>query len=120
MNRLLARTTLAGAAFAAALAAVPAAASDVAWSVSIGGPGYALNVGAPMAWGYAPPYRNGPYRPNYRPGYRPLPVPVYAPPVVYPAPPVALPYPIVYAPAPRVVVPAPYFVAPYRHGHHRH
>lgn len=126
MKRLLARTALAGATFAAALAVLPAAASDVAWSVSIGGPGYAFNVGAPAVWGYAPPHRHGPNRPHYRPGHRPWPVPAFAPPIVYPVPVAPLLYPIVYAPvpplrvlAPRVVVPAPYFVAPHRHRHHR-
>lgn len=81
----------------AALFANPAAAgSDVAWSVSVGGPGFAVSAGQP--------FYGAPYRPYYRPivvapapvVYRPWygPVNYYAPPVVY---------------APRYVAPRPHF-----------
>lgn len=103
-------TTLIG---AAALFSHPAAAgSDVAWSVSVGGPGFAVTAGQPY-YGGAGQY-GAPYRPYYGPRYRPVvvaPVPAYRPwygPVTYYAP------PVVYAPryvAPRYYAPRPYPVA---------
>ena len=108
-RRILALTGAAALAAGLALAA-PASAGNVAWSVSIGGPGYGVAAVAP--YGYAP----------YR-AYGPAPVYVAPAPVYYPAPVYVAP-PVVYAPygvaygvrrypayyAPRVV---------YR-GHHRH
>jgi hypothetical protein len=94
-----------GSAAAVALAAAflhsaDAAATKVAWNVSIGGPGYAINVGEPGYWGGHPGYR-GPhaYRPWVRPGVA---VPLWLPPA-YPAAgyvlpsPYAAPYPAPYA-----------------------
>lgn len=80
------------------LSAGTASASNVAWSVSIGGPGYAVTAGAPYRsypayWGG---YYARPYVPVVRPYYRPYYPVVYAPPVVYP----------------RVVYRAPYYAAP--------
>ena len=79
---------------AAAFAFAPAAkAGQVAFNVSIGGPGYAVSVGnAPYYGGYRHGYRGHRY-------YRPAPVYV-APPVIY------RPAPVYYAPAP-VYYPAP-------------
>jgi hypothetical protein len=81
------------------------AGGNVAWSVSVGGPGFAVTAGQPR-WGhYRAPYRPY-YRPYYRSYYRPAPVyrPYYAPRPVYYAPPVVYAQP--YYPAP--VVPVPY------------
>jgi hypothetical protein len=101
----LAVTTAAGVAFAPA-----ATAGNVAWNVSLGGPGYAVSFGQP---GWGPGYVNvgvagcgyNCYGGYYAP---PVPAPVYAPPVVVPyvrvAPPVVYPAPVVYRP---VVVVAP-------------
>ncbi len=76
----------------------------MAWSVSIGGPGYAIAAGAPAYRGYPGHwggYYGRPYGPVARPYYRPYYPVVYAPRVVYPAPIVyRAPY---YAP-PHVVV----------------
>jgi len=110
MNRkFLVASALAGT-LAIGLAAAPAAsASNVGWSVSIGGPGYAVGVGAPAYYG-----------PSYY-GYAPAPAYV-APPVVYSAP-VVYPAPYYYSGvyvAPRV---AYYSGGYYRGGHwngHRH
>ena len=81
----------------AGLAAAPAAQArgNVGFSLSIGGPGYAVNVGSP----YYAPY----YAPYYRPAY-------VAPPVVYTAPAYSYYAPPVYT-APVVVA------APYRYYH---
>lgn len=71
------------------------AGGNVGWSVSIGGPGFAVSAGQP--------WYGAPWRPYYRPYYsRPAPVyrPYYRP--YYP------PRPVVYAP-PVVVAPAPYY-----------
>lgn len=95
-----------------ALAALPAQAGDVYWSVGVGSPG----VGATVS--NAPPVV-----------YAPAPVvvapaPVYTPPprVVYTPPPR-----VVYAPPPTVVyAPAPVYVVPegrgrkHKHKHHHH
>ncbi len=110
----LAGTTLLGA--AALSPSVASAGSNVAWSVSVGGPGFAVTAGEPGYFG-------APYRPYYRPHFRPHPRPVViAPPVAYrpwygPAVgPVSYrvyaPQPVVYGPAPVVVAPQPYVVAP--------
>ncbi len=102
LRKILLATALVGA-LGAGLAVAPAAsAGNVGWSVSIGGPGYAVSAGAPY-WG--PYYR--PYYPAYSPYYVP---PVYAAPVVY------APYrPYYYAP--RVVVASrPVYHGPY-YGH---
>jgi hypothetical protein len=86
--------------------AAPAQARTV-WSVSIGGPGYALGAG-PAYYGY--PHRH--WHPRYvaAPIVYPAPV-VLAPRVVYRAP-VAYAAPVVY-PAPRVVYSAPVVVRPW-------
>lgn len=93
--------------FAGSLAFVPAAsASNVAWSVSVGGPGYVVSAGQPGYWGgyrgygvgYGYPY----YRPHYRPYYRPV------APVVYSAP--VLPY--AYAAPSAYIAPRPVYVQP--------
>jgi hypothetical protein len=96
----------------AAIATLPAAASNVAWSVSVGGPGFAVNAGQP-AFGPA-------FGPGFRPGFRPVVVRPYGfRPVVVARPAwVARPVfvsapPVYFAPrpihAPRVVVvPRPY------------
>lgn len=105
-------TALAGA--AALLPATASAGGNVAWSVSVGGPGFAVSAGQP-GWGYGAPYRPyyrpgyyAPYRPYY---YRPAPVvyrPYYAPRVIAPAPVVVAP-PVVYTqPYYPSVVPVPY------------
>jgi hypothetical protein len=73
-------------AVAAVFAAPAAQAHDrVGFSLSIGGPGYAVAVGNAPYWGYRPYYHHRHWRPAY-----------VAPPVVY-AP------PVYYAPPPRVV-----------------
>ncbi len=97
---------LAAAAIAGGLAFAAPAHAGTAWSISIGGPGYAVAAG--------PAYYYGPYRHWHR-AY--VPAPVYAAPVVL-APPVVYRAPVVYAPrvvyaAPRVVYPAPVVVRPW-------
>lgn len=104
-RRLAIASTFAAALAAGALFTPAASARDVAWSVSIGAPGFAISAGQPY-WGHRPYYR--PYRPYYR---------AYAP-VVYPAPVVYEPYyPYAY-PAP-VVVRAPVYYGP-RRVYHRY
>jgi len=98
-SRRIALMTALTAALAVGGAYAPAAsANNVAWSVSVGGPGFAVSAGQPY-WGgyrgYGYGYRYGYYRPWYRPvapvvypyGYV-APAPVYAVPrpVYYPAP----------------------------------
>jgi len=95
-RRLAIATTFAAAIAAGGLLTPAASARNVAWSVSIGAPGFALSAGQPY-WGYAPYYR--PYR-----AYAPV---VYPAPVVYDAY-----YPVAY-PAP-VVVRAPRYYGPRR------
>jgi hypothetical protein len=115
----LAGTALLG---AAALFPSPASAGgNVAWSVSVGGPGFAVTAGEPGYFGA--PYRPY-YRPHFRPSHRPV---VIAPPVAYrpwygpafgPVPyRVYAPQPVVYGPAPVVVGPRPYAVAPRPYGY---
>lgn len=107
MNRtkmLVAALGTAAVGAAALFSTAASAGSNVSWSVTVGGPGYAVTAGTP--------YYGAPYRPHYRPYYRPAPVvyrpyyrPYYAPPrPVYYAPPVVYTQP--YYPAP--VVPVPY------------
>jgi hypothetical protein len=97
-SRRIAITTALAAALAGGIAFAPtASANNVAWSVSVGGPGFAVSAGQPY-WGsyrgYGYGYRHGYYRPWHRPiapvvypyGYV-VPRPVYvAPPAYYPAP----------------------------------
>lgn len=95
-----------GTALAGATAMLPATASaggNVAWSVSVGGPGFAVSAGQPAYYG-------GPYRPYYRPAhYGPYRGPYYRPaPVVY-----TPYYPRVIAPAPVVVAPPVVYTQPY-------
>lgn len=84
---MLRRTThiaLGTALVAAAATFAPAAHADrVGFSVSIGGPGYAVAFGNAPYWGHRHYY--APYRPYYRPAYVVPPV-VYEPQVVYVAP----------------------------------
>jgi len=97
-SRRIAITTALAATLAGGIAFAPgASANNVAWSVSVGGPGFAVSAGQPY-WGgyrgYGHGYRHGYYRPWHRPvapivypyGYV-VPRPVYvAPPAYYPAP----------------------------------
>ena len=79
-KRILLGTALAGT-LAAGLAVAPmASANSTSWSVSIGGPGYAVSAGSPVYYG---PYYRPYYRPHWRPVYVPPPAVVYAPPVYY-------------------------------------
>jgi hypothetical protein len=114
------------------LQAGSASAERVAWSLSVGGPGYVVNVGQPGFWGggaavYGPRHP-GAWRAWHRPAFapvRPWPVAYAAPlpqPVVYLAP-VGYPAPFVIAPVVRMpvvvphraVVPAPILLAPPPH-----
>ena len=100
-NALIA-STVAILATGAMFAPAASAGGNVAWSVSIGAPGFGIVAGQPAvgAGYYGAPYVPA-YRPYYRPAYRPV---VVAPPVIL------RPAPIVYRP---VVVPARrYVVAP--------
>jgi hypothetical protein len=94
---------------AAALLSTPASAGgNVGWSVSVGGPGFAVTAGQPGSRYYGAPYRPY-YKPHYyrpAPVYRPYYRPYYAPRPVYYAPPVVYTQPYSYYPAP--VVPVPY------------
>lgn len=98
-SRRIAITTALAAALAGGIAFAPAAsASNVAWSVSVGGPGFSVSAAQPY-WGgyrgYGYGYRYGYYRPWHRPvapvvypyGYvAPRPAYVVPRPVYYPAP----------------------------------
>ncbi|MFO1324952.1 MAG: hypothetical protein U1F15_12935 [Burkholderiales bacterium] len=94
---------------AALFSGVAAAGGNVGWSVSIGGPGFAVSAGEPA---YGGPVAVAPWRPVPSPYYRPAfhPRPVFYPPrfarVYVPAP---VRY---YVPAPRYYAPAPVVVAP--------
>ena len=114
------------------LQANSASAERVAWGLSVGGPGYAINVGQPGFWGgsavvYGPRHPVA-WRAWHRPAFvsappwpvvyaAPLPQSVaYLPPVGYPAPFVIAP--VVRAPVVvprRVMVPAPLLMAPPHH-----
>ena len=99
-------STLAGAVAlgtAALFAPVASAGSDIAWSLSIGGPGYGVNVGQPAFGGYY----GAPYRPHFRPIVVAPPVYYRPPPVVY-RPVVVAPRPVYYAPAQVVYGPRGY------------
>jgi hypothetical protein len=91
---------------AAMFSPAASAGSNVSWSVSVGGPGFAVTAGQPAYRYYGAPYRTY-YKPHY---YRPVPVyrpyyrPYYAPRPVYVAPPVVYTPPYYAAP----VVPVPY------------
>jgi hypothetical protein len=82
-----------GAAFAPS-----ASASNVAWGVSVGGPGFVVSAGQPGYWHGYRGYGYGYYRPWHRP-FAPI---VYAPPPVV--------YPYAYAPRPVYVAPRPVYV----------
>jgi len=99
IRRILVASSLAGTVALGLAVAPTASANNVAWSVSIGGPGYVVSAGQPAYWGPRPYY-------GYRPAY-------VAPPVYYPAP-VVYPASVVYS------YPRPYYYAPrpvyYGHG----
>lgn len=98
--------SLCGALLTAATAFVPTAqAGNVAWGVSVGGPGFGVSAGQPAYYGgrgyYRAPYypvARTLFRPYYRPyfhsGWRPV---IVVPQVRYIAPPVTYPY---YTPPP--------------------
>ena len=91
-------------AFAGGIAFAPAAsASNVAWSVSVGGPGFAVSAGQPGYWHGYRGYGYGYGYARYRPWYRPVAPIVYAAPVVYP---------YAYAPRRVYVAPQPVYVPP--------
>jgi len=121
MNRSKSLIAVAGAMLVGATALLPSiaeAGGNVGWSVSIGGPGFAVSAGQPAYGpGYAGAiYPGAPYRPNVRPYVRPYYRPVVvAPPVVYEPwfAPVVLPRPYP-AYAPRAVVYARPAVVPVR------
>ena len=87
---------------AALFSTAASAGGNVAWSVSVGAPGFAVSAGQPAYYG-------APYRPYYRPYYRPAPV-VYRPYYYAPRPVYYAPRPVYYAPP--VVYTQPYYPAP--------
>ncbi len=96
-SRSIALAAALGAVLAGSLAFAPAAsANNVAWGVSIGGPGFAVSAGQPAYWGGYRGYGYGYHHGYYRP---------YRPAVVYPAP-------VYFAPRPVYVAPRPVYVAP--------
>ena len=107
-------TALIGA--AALVSSTASAGGNVAWSVSVGGPGFAVTAGEP---GYAGVAHRRFHRTHFRPHHRPVifaaPV-AYRPwyvPVVVPVPYRAhAPRPVVYGPPPVFVAPTPYAVGP--------
>jgi hypothetical protein len=115
MNRRMLSTLAVCSALLAATAFIPAAqAGNVAWSVSVGGPGFAVSAGQPGFYGgyYRAPYLRPIARPNYRPWYGAA---IVVPPVTYVRPRVIYPY---YAPAPVVYAPRPIVYAqPYGYGY---
>lgn len=123
MNKLTRAALVIAVALGGTALALPAAARDVAWSVSVGGPGFAINAGQPA---FGPVWRPA-FRPVARPFVRPVVIrpvgfrtvgfrPVVVAPRVWVAPPVFVaPRPVFFAPhpvfAPRVVVaPRPFVV----------
>lgn len=98
----------------AATALVPTAqAGNVAWGVSVGGPGFQVSAGQPGYYGGGG-YYGAPYRPMARPYYRPyypatFRAAVVVPPLFFAPPPVAYPY---YLPAPAVYAPRRVIYAP--------
>lgn len=109
-----AATALIGA--AALFSSVASAGGNVAWNVSIGGPGFAVTAGEPG-------YVGAPYRPHHWPHFRPYYRPVVIAPRVAFRPwygtvvspvryRVYAPRSVAYGPPPVVVAPTPYAVAP--------
>ena len=97
--RRIAFITALAASLAASVAFAPgASANNVAWSVSVGGPGFAVSAGQPRYWGGYRGYGYGYGYGYYRPWHRPV------APVIYP-------YGYV-APRPVYVVPRPAYYAP--------
>ena len=115
MIRRTATVLTSAAAVCAALAFAPAAtAGNVAWNVSVGGPGFAVSAGQPGYWGVNA-WRPGVAAPYYRPWHRP----VVAAPLAYPVP-VAYPAPVLYPRPAAVPFPVPYWrhhVRPYAAPH---
>jgi len=117
MNRRILSTVAVCSALLAATAFVPTAhAGNVAWSVSVGGPGFAVSAGQPGYYGgrgyYGAPYLRPIARPYYRPWYGAA---VVVPPVAYVRPRVIYPY---YAPAPVAYAPRGMIYAqPYANGY---
>ena len=114
MNRHTLTLALCSIVLAATTALVPTAhAGNVAWGVSVGGPGFQVTAGQP-AYYRGRGFHGAPYRPIARP-YFPLyyqaafRAAVVVPPVFYAPPPVAYPY---YAPAPVVIAPRRVIYAP--------
>ena len=91
----LAATLAGGAAFAPV-----ASANNVGWSVSVGGPGFAVSAGQPY-WGgyrgYGYGYGHG-YGYHRRPAYRPVAPVVYPYGYVAPRPVYVVPRPVYYGP----------------------
>lgn len=79
MSRSFRRLALAALGSASLAAALPAQAGDVAWSITLGGPGFALSAGSPWAG----------------PRFAPAPI-------------VHAPAPVIVAPRPRFVAPSPW------------
>lgn len=109
------RTAIAAAALVAGAAsfAPAAAAGNVAWNVTVGGPGFAVSAGQPWGWGGG--VWGGGFRPGpagcWNCGWRgPWVAPVAPLPIVAPAPVVA-PWPVVVS-QPVVVAPRRVWVAP--------
>ena len=97
-NRIIPAVAFCTTLLAASSPFVPTAqAGNVAWGVSVGGPGFSVSAGQPGYYGgrsfYGAPYYQV-ARPFYRPAYR---VPFVAPPVAYSY---YVSAPIVYAPRP--------------------
>ena len=109
MNRRTVATIALCSSCIAATAFVPAAqAGNVAWGVSVGGPGFNVTAGQPGYYG-GRGYHGAHYvpyaRPYFHPWYRAA---VAVPPLAYVMPPVAYPY---YAPAPLIYAPRPVIYA---------
>ena len=113
-RRTVATVALCSTLLAAATALVPSAqAGNVAWGVSVGGPGFRVSAGQPGYYG-GRSYYGAPYRPLARPYYRPyypatFRAAVVVPPVFYAPPLAALPY---YAQAPAAYPPRRVMYAP--------
>ena len=88
----LAATLAGGAAFAPG-----ASANNVGWSVSVGGPGFAVSAGQPYWGGYRGYGYGYGYGYHHRPWYRPVAPVVYPYGYVAPAP-VYVPRPVYYGP----------------------
>ncbi len=109
---LVRRSVLTVAIAGLAAAALPAAASNVAWSVSVGGPGFAVSAGQPA---YGPVYSPG-FRPGFHPIARPFAPRVLVRPIGFRPVVVARPAwvspPVFVAPQPVFFAPRPVFFAP--------